>query len=159
MLSLAPFFGDKAESPDERAELYQPIAEAISAASKSPADAALLISLSWHETKWSRAILEGRCDEMPAGQRCDGGHARGVFSLHRQACPAAWELPYGSTESLHVEAACALRLLRWNAQRGREHALTPLHAAFAGYGARSWHWSQADDRVKTVRVVLGRLAS
>jgi len=136
------------------------VSEEIAAVAANRVEAATLAALAWHETKLSRLVLEGHCDQLPKGMRCDGGRALGPWQLHQQACPKAWALatpnggPEGQRESLREQARCAIRLLRWNGQRGKEHTPTPLHAAFAGYAAQRWTWPGAEVRVKTVEQLL-----
>jgi len=156
MLSLTPYSGDRGDSTEARMDLYRPVAQNIARVARTPSEAAILVALGFHETGFARFVIEGRCSEGPPGQRCDGGKARGVFQLHASACPAAWKFPEGSPESLELEAGCAIRLLRWNAVRGREHTITPAHAAFSGYAARDWGWGGADLRVKTTAGLLAK---
>jgi len=148
-MSLSQYVGDRLETPEQRSALYRPVAEAIAEVSRTDAEASLLVALAYHESRLARFVIEGRCADGPRGQRCDGGKARGVFQLHQSACPEAWVLEDGSTESMRAEARCAIRLLRWNAARGKGRAPSRLHAAFAGYAARDWNWSGAAKRVAT----------
>ncbi len=154
MLSLPAYVGDRDLNPDEREALYQPIAYEISMVARTNSEGAILVALAWSESKFASAVVSGHCERMPAGQRCDGLRARGIYQIHRAACPSAWAEPIGSTSSLRAETECAIRLLRYNAVRGRDHALTPVHASFAGYGARPWDWTGADVRVRTVKKLL-----
>ena len=74
----------------EKAEL-EPIAAAIASVSATREDAASLIALGWHESKYARAVLEGRCHEL--GERaCDRGLALGPWQLHQAACSRAWAM-------------------------------------------------------------------
>jgi hypothetical protein len=147
---------DRAMTEPERVALFTPVAEAIAEVSRTATDAASLVALLEHETHGARDVLTGHCDQMPKGERCDNLRARGGWQLHRAACPKAWALVDGSAESIRIEAACALRQLHYQAHRGREHARTPLHAAFAGYAARPWNWEGADARVRTTkRIAVG----
>ena len=157
LLALPPSRLDVGEAPAARRARLEPVAEAIAAAARSRSEVAILLALGKHESAFALLVQMGRCEEMPAGERCDHGLARGPWQLHELACRVAWTLPAGSAESLREEAACAIRLLRWNAERGRHHALTPVHAAFAGYAARGWQWPGADRRVATAREIEGRL--
>ena len=152
-LSLSQYVGDKVETLEQRSALYRPVAEAIAAVSRTNTEASLLIALAFHESGFARFVVEGRCADGPPGQRCDGGRARGVFQLHQSACPEAWKLEGGSSQSVRAEAGCAIRLLRWNADRGKDHAPSRLHAAFAGYAAREWTWDGAAKRVETARKI------
>jgi hypothetical protein len=159
MLAMPSFTGDRSETAEQRAELYYPIATAIAEVARSRSEVAILISLSWHETKWARAVVEGRCGEMPAGQRCDGGKARGPWQLHLEACRTAYALPEASAGSIQAEAQCAIRLLRFSAERGKSHTATPWHSAFAGYAARPWDWPGAEARVRTTRRILSSMGN
>lgn len=150
-LSLSQYVGDKVDTAEQRSTLYRPVAEAIAEASRTNVEASMLLALAYHESGLARFVIEGRCADGPPGQRCDGGKARGVFQLHAAACPDAWKLDAGSVESIHAEARCAIRLLRWNADRGKDHTPTRVHAAFAGYAAREWTWDGAAKRVETAR--------
>ena len=118
MLSLAPWSGDRDLKPEARAELYRPVASAITLAARGNVDlAAALAAHGWHETKYASTILAGRCDLMPPGQRCDWSArykrpmARGVFQLHGW-CRAVWSQPDGSMAALEAGARCAAQLLR-----------------------------------------------
>lgn len=138
----------------------QSVAEEISAAAANRVEAATLMALAYHESKLAKLIMEGHCDRLPKGMQCDSGKALGVFQLHEKACPAAWALatpnggPDGQRESLHEQARCAIRLLRWNAKRGKGVAPSELRAAFSGYAARPWDWKGAEAREKTVDLLL-----
>lgn len=159
LLSLPPYRGDVGEPPSAREARLRPYAVAIAEVSKNRHEAARLIAQGWHETKFAGHVLGGHCDLMPAGERCDGGHARGAWQLHEAACHAAYRFPAGSLESIHAEAVCAAGLLRTFSAAGAEHALTPDHAAFAGMGARAWTWPEADVRVKTMKRVEQKLST
>lgn len=148
---------DRAMTEPERVELFTPVAEAIAEVSRTATDAASLVALLEHETHGARDVLTGHCDQMPKGERCDNLRARGGWQLHRAACPRAWALVDGSAESIHVEAACALRQLHYQAHRGRAHAVTPLRAAFAGYAARPWSWPGAEERERTTKRIARAL--
>ncbi len=154
LLALPRYTFDPPESATDRAARLAIVADAIASATRTSTEAATLVAIVKHEAAGSLLVQLGRCSELPRGQQCDNGKARGVFQLHREACRAAFALPEGSAESIFVEAQCAIRLLRWNAERGREHTLTPLHAAFCGYAAKAWSWPGADERVRTTMAVL-----
>jgi hypothetical protein len=152
-LSLSPYVGDKIDTPEQRSTLYRPVAEAIAEVAKTKSEASILVALAFHESGFARFVIEGRCAQGPPGQRCDGGKARGVFQLHEAACREAWKLKDGSVESIRAEARCAIGLLRWNAERGKDLTPTRVHAAFAGYAARGWDWDGAAKRVETARKI------
>jgi hypothetical protein len=152
-LSLSPYVADRVDTPEQRSTLYRPVAEAIAEVARTKFEASILVALAFHESGFARFVIEGRCSEGPPGQRCDGGKARGVFQLHEAACHEAWELKDGSVESIRAEARCAIRLLRWNAERGKDRTPNAAYAAFAGYAAREWTWDGAAKRVETARKI------
>jgi hypothetical protein len=101
-------------------------------------------------------VVRGRCDLMPAGERCDNLHARGTLQVHGW-CREAWSLPDGSPESMVAEAKCALRIIRDGRSRCRRSAITPWHGSFAALAARPCTWSGADERVRTMRRLLAEI--
>jgi len=149
--------GDRSLSADIVLAAEQPYAEAIADESKTLADAAALLTILIEETHGATPVLLGHCDQMPEGERCDNLRARGGFQLHREACRAAYAYAAGSVESIRAEAHCALGHLHHHARVGREHAQSPMHAAFCGYGARSYSCGLGDTRAKTYKRVLAAL--
>lgn len=147
LLALPPSRYDLRLSQAERATLLAPVAMAIFEATRDPHEVAMLEELGRAETNFAALVVTGHCGEMPEGERCDHGHARGPWSVHPW-CKRGWAYADGSFKSLEEQARCAIRMLRYQANRGREHAASPLHAAFAGYGARDWHWAEADRRAR-----------
>ena len=131
MLALPQWHLDSHETVDERALLLAPVASVI--ATESGGDlqlAAAMIANAHHESaSFARAVLEGRCDEMPAGVQCDHGRARGAWQVWRVFCPAAYAHPAGSLESLRAEGACVARGLR-----GGRLRCGSWEGAFAGLG-------------------------
>ena len=120
MLKQPPSALDKKDTPEQREELYRPVARAIALASQgSLTMAAALVSQSWHETKWARYVLEGRCKDGPPGARCDwnkfrrGPMARGPWQIHNW-CKDAWNAVDGSSESYEAGAACEVRLIKYH---------------------------------------------
>lgn len=156
MLTLPEYTGDKGQTPESRRQLYAPVATMIHDVSHSRSEEALLVALAEHESGFARFVVEGRCSEGPPGQRCDGGNARGVFQLHAAACPSAWQHPEGSPESMALEAACAIRLLRWGGSQCQAHALTPIHGALGVYAGRGCEWAGAEKRVVTMTRLLAK---
>jgi hypothetical protein len=157
MLALPAYAGDRSESPEERAALLRPVAVAIAETAQSPETAAALIALGWHETKFARAVIEGRCSEMPAGSRCDNGRARGVWQAWNVACPAAYRFADGSLESLRAEVRCAVGNLYSARNRCERRAPELWGGAFSGYRGASCLWPAAARRVQTMREVLAVL--
>lgn len=150
MLSLPTAWLDRAESPEQRAELYRPVAEAIADFAKNDRQAALLIAQAYADTKLARAVLEGRCQDMPDGQRCDNGKTHGPFQVAVAHCP---------TSDLREQAKCAMRAAGGGVARCRDHSLSPTHAMFVGLGGmgRPCNWKAASDRVELYRRVLAAL--
>jgi len=114
MLALPQWHGDAGETTEERALLLAPIASVIAteSAGNLPLAAAMIANAHHESASFARAVLEGRCHEMPAGLRCDHGRARGAWQVWRVFCPAAYAHPAGSVESLRAEGACVARGLR-----------------------------------------------
>ena len=97
-------------SPEQiESQPVQDIAVAIAAANPSPTQAALMITGAWHESNFHPDIIAGGCSRYG----CDEGRARGIWQLHRAACPKAYEFEAGSQESLLLEAQCAKSLYGW----------------------------------------------
>lgn len=148
LLSLQPHGTDAGEHPDARELRLAPVASAISGAARTLQEAAALIAQGQGETGFAAYVLEGRCHEGPRGARCDPdrqgrARARGPWQVWRVACPDAWELPVGH-ESLHREAACALRLLR--AGRMRCQSWVGAFASLGGGARCSSPTAMAKDR-------------
>ena len=159
ILSLPQFYLDVPKfGAAEREALVRPVAEAIVEVARSRTEAAAMVALAYHESRFSDSVLRGACDELPKGMRCDEHKgvplARGAWQLHESACRTAWAFPAGSVESLRAEARCVIRLLRWNAKRGKGVAPSDLRGAFAGYAARDWNWPGAETRERTVELLL-----
>lgn len=157
LLSLPAWHLDR-DPPEARSAMLRPVADVIAEVSADATDAAALIALGWHETKYARLVLEGRCSEMPEGNRCDDGRARGAWQLWHVACPSAYAFPAGSPESLRAEATCARRLLRGQLGRCRaRHPAGDWAGAFAGYRGASCVWPAAARRARTMLDLLARL--
>lgn len=98
---------DRHESVAQRSELYRPVAAAVCAATEGVNGRAFLARQAYEETKLCRAVVEFRCRDMPAGQRCDDGAATTVWQIHRW-CPKAWSGTHH--DRLLAGAQCALLL-------------------------------------------------
>lgn len=130
LLALAPWHGDRDEHPDARALRLAPVASAIVQASRGDRSvASALVAHGAGETRYAALVIEGRCSEMPKGQRCDDGRARGAWQVWRVACPEAYRHDDGSHASIVAEAHCAARLLR-----GGRHRCGTWEGAFASMG-------------------------
>lgn len=140
-LELPTYHGDKNDPPDTRIALYAPYAQAIADTAKNERETAVLMSIAWHESHLARYILENRCSEGPVGERCDNGRARNFLQIHRVACPDAWKLPWGSDESLRLEAQCAISLYHFG-----EHRCRSASGAYGIYAGTSCAWSGSVSR-------------
>lgn len=145
MLRLPQFTADAADSPEERAELYRPVAEAIAAASRTVEQEAFLIAQGNHDSHFARYVLEYRCKD--GKWHCDDDRSRGAFQV------GFW----CKSRTIEGEARCALKAAYGGVERCREHSLTPAHAMFAGTAARECSWPGANKRVETYHRVLRRL--
>lgn len=159
LMGLPAWYEDAGEPRAARLELLGPVASAIAGASGGDHQrAAALIALGWHESKFGRYVLEGRCSDGPPGARCDNGRARGAWQLWAVACPAAYQYPAGSLESLELEARCADRLLQGARGRCRgRHPAGALAGAFSGYRGLDCRWPGGAGRARTAEAVLFEL--
>lgn len=143
MLALPGHRLDAAELPEARAVRLRPHAEGIALAALTVEHAAALVAQGHHETRFASLVLEGRCSEMPVGERCDNGLSRGAFQV-RSWCRAT--TPAG-------EAACALSQFRYG--WARCGSVAGGYVALAG--VRGCEWSGAAERVRTFRRVVAVL--
>ena len=146
MLSLPPSALDARDTAEERSALFLPVAEAIAEVSRTDEEAAMLVADGFHESAFSRAVLEYRCPDI-GRLACDRNRARGFAQVH------GWCRGSGPA----VEARCALQIIRDGKERCRDSALTPMHGAFAALAGRACSWGGAEARVKTYRRILQRL--
>jgi len=147
---------EQAETAEARRARLAAVADAIAAVARNRDEAAALVALGRHESGFARLVQEGRCDEMPAGQRCDTGRARGTWQLWQVACPAAYRHAAGSADSLRAEAACAVGLLRLAGKRcssGADGTDAWWAGAFSGYAGAACSARWAPQRVATMRAV------
>lgn len=138
---------DERESPQELAERLQVVVRAIRRA--APEDAELrwmLLTTAQHESHFALRIHEGKC--RPG--ECDGGRARSLWQLHRNARmkPGEWESLAGtSQEATDLGARLAAGLLRGaRASCGDAEGALSLYAR--GGGCK---WSGARQRVEWMR--------
>jgi hypothetical protein len=146
LLAQPSYVRDRDESPAAREELLRPVAEAIATTARNDTEAAVLIADGFHESGYSRAVLEYRCRDL-GRLACDSGKARGGWQVHSW-CKAT---------DVVGEARCVLRVARYGSGLCREHALNPTAGAFAALAARSCNWSGAEVRVRTYRKILAQL--
>lgn len=156
-LGLAPWYLDVGESPEQRAELYRPAADAVCTVGRTPLERAYLAAQTYAETRLARYVLEDRCEDGPVGARCDGGLATGPWQV-RAWCREAWT---GSEPSrLKAGAACSLRMFRWGYRRCETDRLEErLAAGFAANGGGSTRCGApwAGKRVSMLQTVWARL--
>lgn len=156
MLALPQYHGDRhADTPEDRARLYRPVAEAISAVAANRTEAAALVALGYHETAFARYVLDGYCYQGPVGARCDGGRARGAWQVWSW-CRPLWDVPETAPSRHLAGARCAVRRLRSaradcaRVCRQTGSGCRPHIAAFSGYAGRGCDWPGATGRVKTM---------
>jgi len=147
LLTFPTFWYDRNESTEARHARMLETAQAIAGVAKNRTEAAALIAVAWHESRFSAHVQTGRCNELPKGMQCDGGQARSIFQLHRGACPELWETPVN--EHTRIGARCAMRLLR-----GFRERCASVSGAFGMYAARSCKWKGGVSRETTMRKVL-----
>lgn len=129
LLSLPVYVGDRDEGDDPRRARLLELARAVDLAAPDTPTRAALLSAAYHESRLARLIGAGRCAELKTGEHCDHGRARGYWQLWSVACPAAYQYPAGSAESLRLEADCAARHLR----AGRTRCAGSWAGAFSVY--------------------------
>ncbi len=144
-------WADRDVSNDVREEQLRPVAEAIAEVSRDRTDAAMLLALGWHESRFALAVVRHGCEGLPA-RACDRHHARGFAQLHEAACVEAYDYPAGSVESIRAEARCALAKMRGYSVSCLPHNPSPLYAAFSGMAlGHCAAWQGANERVLSVR--------
>lgn len=149
-----PAWVDRSFSYAERQVVIAPVAAAFAGEARSLRQLAILLTVGRHESRFAAIVVRGGdCSQMPRGQRCDDGAARGFGQLHAGACPAAYAFPAGSAESIRAETRCVLGLFaQYTARCG---SLEGAFAAFATGGACTWRG--AADRMATFRRTLVEL--
>lgn len=160
MLALPVYVGDRDLKPENRSELYRPVAEAIAEVSKgSSTMAAALITLGYSESRFARYVLEGRCADGPKGQRCDWDYrkrqprARGPWQVWAW-CRGAWSHGEASPEALIGGARCAARALVAARKRceGR-HPGGVWAGMYSGYRGPTCTWAPAAGRAKRMALL------
>jgi hypothetical protein len=146
---------DRHVSPERRAVALQPYIEALAKSARSTHEVARALAYGWEDTKFALHVLEGHCERMPKGQRCDNGYARGPFSLHWAVCKPAYFFRAGTEDSALVETVCAVDLLR---QYSANCAGDPDASAFAGMATGGGcRYAGARYRAKRTREVEAEL--
>lgn len=160
MLGQPAWYEDASETPEQRADLLRPAAMAITLATGDTAEQAALVALGWHESRWARYVIEGRCQDGPDGARCDSGRARSPWQVHSYGlCREAWRYTEDDPRTLELAAQCSVRLLRGAKSRcAGLHPAGDWAGAFSQYGtgARCTRAKSAE-RVATMQTVMLRL--
>lgn len=173
LLKLQPWSGDVREEPSAREARLREVATAVSSAVQhaqcvgawkgsdsckviwggNPRElAAAVLALGEHETHYAKLVQSGRCSEMPVGQQCDNGNARGPWQQWPKACPEMWRELAGSAAALRAGAWCAARLLVGAANVCAERDAGPNWAgAFSRYGGQQRCRPGNAARVATMR--------
>lgn len=143
-----PAWVDRGLSYAERTVAIAPLAVSFASEARSRRQLLILLTIGRHESRFASLVVRGGdCSQMPRGQRCDDGAARGFGQLHARACPAAYAYPAGSAESIREETRCVLGLFtQYEARCG---SLAGAFAAYATGGVCSWRG--AAERVETFR--------
>jgi len=160
MVVMPTWYQDLDETPEQRADLLRPAALAIANATDDRTEQAAMVALGWHESRWSRYVIEGRCADGPKGARCDNGRARSPWQVHAYGiCRAAWAYAEDDPRTLEAAASCAVRYLRGAKSRcAGQHPAGDWAGAFSQYGtgARCTRPKSAE-RVRTMQTVMLRL--
>lgn len=150
LLSLPQYAGDRhADTPEQRARLLRPVADAIAAVSRNRTEAAALVALGYAETAFARYVLDGYCYQGPVGARCDGGRARGAWQVWSW-CRPLWTGPENA-EGRHLAGArCAVQRLR----AGRTACPNDGYAGMLShYGRGHCTWGPATKRAALMSTV------
>ena len=104
---------------------------------------AALITVARHESRFALLVQQSRCSEMPKGQQCDHGRARGLWQCWATACPHTWQTEPGSDAELRTSAWEAGKLLAGfytycRTLDGTTDGWELAYSAFAGRGCRPW---------------------
>lgn len=159
MLAQPTWYQDVEETPEARADLLRPVAMAVTLATEDPTEQAALVALGWHESRWARYVIEGRCHDGPSGARCDNGRAVSPWQVWAVACPPAHTLPPDHPVVNERAAACAVRLLRGGRSRCRGlHPAGDWAGAFVAYGGgASCQRRSGAERARTMQTVMPML--
>lgn len=147
------------EQADLKAAQLQSASAAIAEAAQGDRDmAALLVTVGFHESGWSMAIMSGHCEK----HQCDRdrhGNVRAVsnYQLWRvsTSSPEAWELAKTDVRVASREAARALKRAR-GLCRGEPDMVRATLRAYGGRGCRK-PLKDEDARVKTYLRVKGTI--
>jgi hypothetical protein len=116
-LSLPPTKYDRDADPDVKSMQLSEVAAAVAAETSDPRVAAFVLAWGWHESKFSIAIGECRCERWQCDARRlpDGKvefRARGLWQSHRRGAPE-WDQMCGPG-GIRVQARQAVRHASWS---------------------------------------------
>ena len=141
MLSLPGWHLDRHESRAQRVDLYTPVAEAICKATKARRERIFLTWQAWEETRYARAVLEWRCEDMPPTANCDGLTSIGPWQNKQRWCPIPWDEKRSTVDRYVGGARCALRQY-WYGWRRCKTLEGAFHAQRGSMGCKS-DWAKA----------------
>jgi hypothetical protein len=147
------------EQADLKAAQLLSAASAINEAAQGDRDlAALLVTVGFHESAWSMAIMNGQCGKYEC-DRDRHGNVRAVsnFQLWRvsTSSPEAWELAKTDVRVASREAARALKRAR-GLCKGEPDMVRATLRAYAGRGCRK-RLKDEEARVRTYLRVKGTI--
>jgi hypothetical protein len=154
-LAILPVNHEDSANPFKGAQLYT-IAQAVAAASRDRDEAAFLLAIGYHETKFSFRVHLGICRAF----ECDHGDALSSWQMHQNGrSTEEWHGFVGlSFDNTKAAASAALGHVRF-AQRVCRGEPDPIVATFRAYNGSGCRMSIPGerDRVTTFRRVRGRL--
>jgi hypothetical protein len=168
MLALPPYFPER-DTVAERNAMLAEIAPAIIREAKGDRElAAFVISIGWHETKFSPRLGRSECRPyecdprrftLPDGRKIVEHRARGLFKLHRfrSQTDAEWEALLGP-DSLDAQVKEVVKRSRWALAkcRGQTDALAKSFGAY-GSGKGCVVMKRSRERVETLERVKARI--
>lgn len=148
------------ETSTARLDRATETARVVASVSSSLNDAAVLLTIAHHESRFAQYVREGCIpDLIPDGAApCDWGLARSYWQMQRAACRPGWALPRGSDEAQRAFARCALRQYKAALRRCRTRQnLGYIAGGFSGYGGIRCELPSSRARAETYRDMRRRL--
>lgn len=154
-LADLPVYHEDRANPYKGAQLYT-VAQAVASVSRTREEAAYLLAIGWHETKFSYRIQLGICRAF----ECDHGRALSPWQLHQNGrSEAEWHGFVGLTvDATAAAAGAALGHVRY-AQRVCRDEPDPVLATFRAYAGRGCRSALPGERerVATFQAVMRKL--
>jgi hypothetical protein len=154
-LAILPVHYEDRSNPFKGAQLYT-VAQAVASVSRDRDEAAFLIALGWHETKFSFRVHHGLCREF----ECDKGRAQSVWQIWKHSrSTEEWHGFVGiSLDATKAAAGAALGHVRFAQRvcRGEPDPIVATFRAYNGSGCRMPIPGERD-RVATFRRVRGKI--